>query len=59
MRIFGDNLITSDGEHWARQRKLIASNINEKISDTVFQGKSRRQAREMMEVHMAVRRGMV
>ncbi len=50
MRIFGDNLITSDGEHWARQRKLIASNINEKISDTVFK-ESRRQAREMMEVY--------
>ena len=50
MRIFGDNLITSDGEHWARQRKLIASNINEKISDTVFR-ESRRQAREMMETY--------
>lgn len=50
MRIFGDNLITSDGEHWARQRKLIASNINERISDTVFR-ESRRQAREMMEAY--------
>ena len=50
MRIFGDNLITSDGEHWARQRKLIAANINEKISDTVFQ-ESRKQALQMMDVY--------
>ena len=50
MRIFGDNLITSDGEHWGRQRKLIASNINEKISDTVFQ-ESVRQTREMLAVY--------
>ena len=33
-----------------RQRKLIASNINEKISDTVFQ-ESVRQTREMLAVY--------
>lgn len=48
MRVFGENLVTSDGESWSRQRKLIAPNINEKISKTVFQ-ESCRQTREMMD----------
>lgn len=51
LNIFGPSLITSDGENWSRQRKLIAPNINEKISGLVF-GESCRQAREMLASYM-------
>lgn len=33
---FGQNVLTSDGESWARQRKVVAGVINERISKTVF-----------------------
>ncbi|KAF4625603.1 hypothetical protein G7Y89_g12562 [Cudoniella acicularis] len=33
---FGQNVLTSDGDSWARQRKVVASVINERISKTVF-----------------------
>lgn len=33
---FGPNVLTSHGESWARQRKVVASVINERISRTVF-----------------------
>lgn len=52
MRIFGDNLITSDGEHWARQRRLIAGSVNEKISSMVWR-EAREQTGEMLEVYTA------
>ena len=51
MNIFGPNLLTTNGETWARQRKLIAPNINEKISGLVF-GESVQQARQMLSSHM-------
>ena len=51
MKVLGPNLVTSAGENWARQRKLIAPNINEKISGLVF-GESCRQAREMLSSYM-------
>ena len=37
-----------DGERWTKQRKLIASNVNERISGVVWE-ESVRQAREMIE----------
>lgn len=37
MNKFGSNVLTSSGESWARQRRLVASVINERISKTVFQ----------------------
>lgn len=37
MNKFGSNVLTSSGESWSRQRKLVASVINERISRTVFQ----------------------
>ncbi|KAJ4422651.1 hypothetical protein N0V82_002655 [Gnomoniopsis sp. IMI 355080] len=37
MNRFGSNVLTSTGESWARQRKVVASVINERISKTVFQ----------------------
>lgn len=33
---FGNNVLTSDGERWARQRKVVAGVINERISKSVF-----------------------
>lgn len=51
MNIFGPSLLTSGGESWARQRKLIAPNVNEKISGLVF-AESCRQSREMLASYM-------
>ncbi|KAF2227488.1 cytochrome P450 [Elsinoe ampelina] len=39
----GPSLITSDGEVWAKQRKIIASIVNERVSKLVFE-ESGRQA---------------
>ena len=36
MARFGSNVITANGEHWSRQRKVVASVINERISKSVF-----------------------
>ncbi|KAH8662818.1 cytochrome P450 [Tricladium varicosporioides] len=33
---FGSNVLTSNGDSWSRQRKIVASVINERISKTVF-----------------------
>lgn len=33
---FGHNVLTSDGEKWARQRKIIAQVINERLSKSIF-----------------------
>lgn len=33
---FGHNLLTTNGDRWARQRKIIAGVINERISKSVF-----------------------
>jgi cytochrome P450 len=45
---FGTNLLTSNGEDWSRQRKIIASAINERISKTVFE-ESVEQTRGLLE----------
>jgi cytochrome P450 len=57
MNIFGPNLLTSEGETWARQRKLIAPNVNEKISKLVF-GESVQQAQQMLSSYMDDLRGV-
>ncbi|KAE9993167.1 hypothetical protein EG327_006166 [Venturia inaequalis] len=36
MEALGPNIITSDGDAWARQRRLIAPNLNERISEVVW-----------------------
>ena len=36
MATFGQNVLTANGEHWSRQRKIVASVINERISRSVF-----------------------
>ncbi|KAK4946175.1 hypothetical protein LTR10_014687 [Elasticomyces elasticus] len=51
MKLFGHNLLSTNGETWSRQCKLIAPNINEKISSLVF-GESCRQARDMLSFYM-------
>lgn len=33
---FGRNLLSSDGEDWARQRRVVASTLNERISRTIW-----------------------
>lgn len=33
---FGRNILTENGDEWAKQRKVVASVINERISKTVF-----------------------
>jgi cytochrome P450 len=33
---FGHNVLTTNGERWAKQRKVVASVINERISKTIF-----------------------
>jgi cytochrome P450 len=48
---FGPNLVTSRDAEWARQRKFIAPNINERIAAAVW-GESLSQAKQMME-HVA------
>lgn len=39
---FGNNVLTENDERWAKQRKVIAGVVNERISKTVF-GESARQ----------------
>jgi len=48
MAKFGQNVLTSNGESWARQRKVLASVINERISKTVF-NESIHQTRGLVE----------
>ena len=36
MAKFGQNVLTSNGDAWSRQRKIVASVINERISKAVF-----------------------
>lgn len=36
MAKFGQNVLTSNGDSWSRQRRVVASVINERISRTVF-----------------------
>ena len=45
---FGDNLLTTNGSRWARQRKIVAGVINERISKSVF-NESVRQSQGMLE----------
>lgn len=33
---FGHNVLTTNGQRWAKQRKVVASVINERISKTIF-----------------------
>ena len=34
---FGPNVLTTNGDEWARQRKVVASVINERVSKAVFE----------------------
>lgn len=37
MNRFGANVLTSDADSWSRQRKVVASTINEKVSKVIFE----------------------
>jgi cytochrome P450 len=44
---FGPNVVTENGESWAKQRKVIASVVNDRISKAVF-GESIRQTDSLL-----------
>lgn len=46
LETFGRNVFTSEGEAWARQRKIVTGIINERVSKVVFE-ESWRQTRQM------------
>jgi cytochrome P450 len=54
--IFGPNLLTSHGEQWQRQRRLIAPNFNENISDLVWT-EARAQTSEMLDFFLEGQHG--
>ncbi|KAK2750849.1 cytochrome P450 CYP13A3 [Colletotrichum kahawae] len=45
---FGHNVLTTNGERWARQRKVVASVINDRISKAIFDS-AMRQTSGMLE----------
>ncbi|CAJ2509377.1 Uu.00g144030.m01.CDS01 [Anthostomella pinea] len=49
MARFGRNVLTTNGDHWARQRRIVASAINERISKAVF-NESVKQTDELLSV---------
>ncbi|CAK7207575.1 hypothetical protein SEUCBS139899_010385 [Sporothrix eucalyptigena] len=56
MSLLGNNIIASDGETWARQRRLIAPGLNEKISALVWK-ESMAQADQMADFMLAQNEG--
>ncbi|CAK7231587.1 hypothetical protein SCUCBS95973_007966 [Sporothrix curviconia] len=57
MGLLGNNIIASDGEVWARQRRLIAPGLNEKISALVWK-ESMSQAEQMADFMLAQDNGV-
>ncbi|OAA59773.1 Cytochrome P450 [Niveomyces insectorum RCEF 264] len=57
MRLFGENMISSDGDTWARQRRLIAPNLNERVSEIVWK-ESLAQAGHMADYVLAAPGGV-
>lgn len=51
MAKFGHNVLTSNGDRWARQKKVVASVINERISKAVFNESIRQTHGLIDEVH--------
>ena len=49
---FGSNMIVTDGEDWSRQRRLIGPQLNEQISEVVW-NESRVQAAQMADYMLA------
>jgi cytochrome P450 len=54
--LFGPNLITSHGEQWQRQRRLIAPNFNEGVSALVW-SEACSQASEMLDYFLEYEHG--
>ncbi|CAK7230175.1 hypothetical protein SBRCBS47491_007496 [Sporothrix bragantina] len=57
MGLLGNNIIASDGEIWARQRRLIAPGLNEKISALVWK-ESMSQADQMADFMLSQDNGV-
>lgn len=51
MNVVGSNLVSSEGEDWQRQRRLIAPMLNERIMDTVW-NETQEQAGDMLKSFM-------
>ena len=54
MAKFGHNVLTSNGDRWSRQRKIIASVINERVSKAVFNESIRQTTGLLNEVTSTV-----
>ncbi|KAK0634548.1 cytochrome P450 [Bombardia bombarda] len=48
MSAFGTNMLTSNGEDWSRQRRIVGPNLNERISEGVW-SESMTQAHQMVD----------
>ncbi len=48
MGTFGKNVISSDGDSWSRQRRIVGPNLNERTSEIVW-NESRDQADQMVD----------
>lgn len=57
MARFGHNVLTSNGDRWARQRKVVASVINERISKAVFTESIRQTDGLLGDLHRNASRG--
>ncbi|KAM7201214.1 Cytochrome P450 [Naviculisporaceae sp. PSN 640] len=55
LSVFGPNILTADGDSWARQRRLVVPNLNERIMSEVWDT-TLRQASQMVN-HMFERPG--
>jgi cytochrome P450 len=55
---FGRNVLTDNGEKWAKQRKVVAGVINERISKTVFNESIRQTEGLLGEVYEKVDGGV-
>lgn len=59
MSRFGHNVVSTDGDRWARQRKIVASVINERISRVVFNESIRQTDGLLKEVNETATGGVV
>lgn len=48
MGFLGQNILTSNGEVWARQRRIVAPNLNERVSQIIWD-ESMKQAQDMAD----------
>lgn len=56
LNVVGDNLLSSEGDDWSRQRRIIAPMLNERIMKTVWQ-ESTEQASDMVDTFLEEENG--